>query len=294
MNKYTAFGMVVESEFPVPQIMAAESLQADVRICRASLPDMPQGQGFLMDENCVRFLIPEVGKFRISKGNLIEVDPTPSYSESLLAVYLMGSCIGAVLHQRGLFPLHGSCVTNGKDSIILTGDSGAGKSTLAAEFLSRGWKLMTDDVAVVKEIDGVPVVQSSYPSQKLWKDSLEQYSPEPERVHSLYAEDERVKYGVSIADKFYAGTAPLTHIIRLLPADAESSIQPIEGMAKVDQLMYNTYRFYLITKEKRQRHFQRCVTLAQKVPMSLVIRNKNEQTAAKLYEMITETVYKHL
>lgn len=295
MNNYLAFGLVIASDFPILQVPAAASGEpVDVTLCRADLSgvDIPE-DAFLIDKNEVCFLVPDVARFRITNGKLIEVDAVPGCAESLLAVYLMGSCMGAILHQRGLMPLHGSCVTDGQRSVLITGDSGAGKSTLAAEFLSHGWRLLTDDVSVIKDIGGTPVVQSSYPSQKLWQDSLEHYSGQLERIHSLYAEDDREKYGVSVTDLFYTGAAPLSRIVRLIPADAECSIQPVEGFARADQLMRNTYRPYMIVGDDRQLHFQRCVTLSMKVPMSLAVRNRSEQTAETLYQMIVDTVKNH-
>lgn len=288
MNKYRAFGLVLASEFPIIQVPVASSDEApDVFLRRADLSqvEIPE-DSFLIRDNDVRFLIDDAARFRITNGNLIEADCVENCSEEYLAVFLMGSCMGAILHQRGLLPIHGSCVTDGGRSVLITGDSGAGKSTLAAEFLANGWKLLTDDVSVIKDIEGTPVVQSSYPSQKLWQDSLEHYDRQLERIHSLYARDDREKYGVSVADLFYTGIAPLSHIVRLIPSELETQIQPIDGFARVHQLMCNTYRPYMIVGDGRQRHFQRCVTLSEKVPMSLVIRKNGEQCAARLYELI--------
>lgn len=286
--KYRAFGLVIASEFPIVQIPYAEDREeADVMICRKNLDayKIPEND-ILIESDAVMFGIPHIGSFRVTEGKLIEADCLEKGSETHLAVYLMGSCMGAILHQRGLMPLHGSCVTNGKRAILITGESGAGKSTLASEFLSHGWRLLTDDVAAVRDIETIPLVQSSYPSQKLWQDSLEHYAREAERVHSLYFNENREKFGVSVADMFCEGTVPLSLIVLLIPADTESCIQPIEGFAKVNQLMCATYRFYMIAKEKQQQHFQRCAALSLKVPMALVLRKKGVQSAECLYEMI--------
>ena len=49
------------------------------------------------------------------------------------------------------------------------------RADLSALPLRRGWKLITDDVSVVYDPEGLPLVQSSYPSQKLWRDALDRY-----------------------------------------------------------------------------------------------------------------------
>lgn len=289
-NTYFAFGLNILSEFPLTQVPETVSHKTpDITIKKCDLSKFPLiiDDEFHVSENEVYFTVEDLATFRITNGMQIDVDPHPNCQESRLSVYLMGSCMGAVLHQRNILPIHGSCITNGNYSIIITGNSGAGKSTLAAEFISRGWKLMTDDVAALSNIKTIPTVVSSYPSQKLWQDSIEHYSRNTEDIHSLYFDNGREKFGINVSEAFYSGSCPLSLIIRLDNADFPCHIQPIEGMAKVDQLMLNTYRSFMITAAHRQDHFRRCVELSTKVEMALVIRENGSQSAEKLYKMIT-------
>lgn len=284
---YRAFGLDLESEFSIAQLPPADFARADVTIVRRELEQyrVPDDHVSVKPGEIV-LTIGAMGKFRITGGSLIEAQPFSGGSDAMLGVYLMGSCMGAVLHQRGFLPLHGSCVTDGSRAVLITGDSGAGKSTLAAEFLSRGWKLITDDVTAVFDVEGTPMVQSSYPSQKLWQDALEHYDRPRKDIHSLYIDENREKFGVNVSRYFMEGTAPLSLIVRLIPTEGALHIQPIEGMAKVDQLMANTYRPYMVEQEHLQRHFQRCVTLSGKVEMALALRPRQGATAPRLYEMI--------
>lgn len=290
--KFNAFGLIIESEFKILQLPNTDiTQQADVYISSSDLSNIEvEDKDFYIEVGMILIGTPDKVWFKIIDGSQIIVNSALDISDSLLSVYLIGSCMGAILHQRGMLPLHGSCVTNGADTVLIMGNSGAGKSTLAAEFLANGWKLLTDDVAVIKEIDGIAVVQSSFPSQKLWIDSLNNSFHDKEQAQSLYTQNNQNKYNVSVEEMFYEGTVPLSHIVRLIAADEESGTYPIEGMAKVNQLMANTYCPYMILKENQPRHFQRCITLAQKVPMSLVIRKNGEQSAPRLYEMICNTL----
>ena len=285
---YKAFGLVVESCFPIAQIPEVESGEPDVRIVRADLSGLPKARRRITTPGANYIRTWGQGVMRVTGGNLIEVDPSEDASESFIGVYLMGSCMGAILCQRGFMLLHGSCVTDGTRSILITGDSGAGKSTMAAEFLKRDWKLLTDDVATVFDADGIPMVQSSYPSQKLWQDALDRYEKPEHSVHTLYSMEAREKFGINVASSFYDGAAPLSMVVRLLPDDRPCSLTPMEGMTKVDQLLRNTYRIKLIEQKDLQRHFQRCVTLSTKLPMALAIRENGKQCAETLYELITD------
>ena len=145
---YEAFGLILQSEYPIAQLPTAEAhMQPDVVIRQADLSAYGvAAEHYRLREQEFIASISNVGTFRITDGALIEADPAEACELSNLGVYLMGTCMGAVLHQRGYMPLHGSCVTDGTHAILITGDSGAGKSTLAAEFLRQGWYLLTDDV----------------------------------------------------------------------------------------------------------------------------------------------------
>lgn len=287
--KYRAFGLTLLSPFPIVQAMpAGEGDAVDVTVSQRDLSQvsrMPE-EGICVGENEVLLRIPDVGKFRMTGGDRIEVDPVPGYLPTLMDVYLMGSCMGAILQQRGMFLLHGSCVTDGYRAILITGDSGAGKSTLAAEFVAQGWRLMTDDVAAVEDIGGEPVVRSSYPTQRLWADAVERYGRRGGQIRSLYTEGDSEKFGLDASRYFWDGKCPVRLILRLLPKELPQLIQPIEGLAKIDQLMRNTYRLYMMPLAAQQTHFRRCFLLAEQVPMALLLRDQRGQSARGSYETI--------
>lgn len=285
---YKAFGLVIESAFPIAQLPAVAPQSPDIRIVRADLSGLSQQQRVFSGPHGCYFRGQDRCDHRITDGCLIEVDPADDYDPSKLGIYLMGTCMGAVMYQRGVMLLHGSCVTDGERSILFTGDSGAGKSTLAAEFLRRGWKLITDDVSALYDPEGEPMVQSSYPSQKLWQDALVRYERPDSDIHSLYFTDSREKFGVDVSRFFFDGRARLSMVVRLLPHAPVCELTPIEGMTKVDQLMRNTYRLNLIEQHNLQRHFQRCVTLSTKLPMAAVSRMDGEDCAGRMYELITD------
>lgn len=287
--RYKAFGLILYSEIAIIQLpIIAEHFVPDVfiRKCDLSEYNIKDGQ-YRIKKDELLFGVSKVAKFHITNGKCIEVDPDEKCAESLLGVYLMGSGMGAILHQRGYMPIHGSCVTDGTQAVLITGDSGAGKSTLAAEFLSHGWKLLTDDVAAISDTGDIPVVQASYPSQKLWQDSMEKYEKSEKDVHSLYISENREKFGVDVSEYFYDVFCPLRLIVRLIPTDTPCHMELIDGMTRVDQLIRNTYRSYMIVPEEREAYFRRCVVLSGKVFMVLLTRQNGIKCADTLFEIIT-------
>jgi len=287
MYYYKAFGLKLASEFEIPQVVRIDECEADVNIKIADIPaEELGGKYFINEKNRMLMEEPDVGRFRVTNGNLIEVC-AKDIASSEIPVFVMGGCMGTAMHQRGMFPMHGSCVTNGKQTILITGDSGAGKSTTASVFIARGWKLLTDDLAIIDDPEGKAMVQPSYPTQKLWDNSPEMENKQGLERHSLYTENEHEKFSVRVDDVFCHEPQPLTCVVRLAPWNGPTRVQEITGVSKVDQLMYNTYRPYLIMEEDKQRHFQRCVTLSLHVKMLLARRNMFAESRELLYNLIT-------
>ena len=89
------------------------------------------------------------GRYLVQNGNEIIVEPAADSLASDVRVFLLGSCIGALLHQRGLLVIHAGAVYTEKGAVLFTGHSGCGKSTLLGELMRRGYKMMVDDVCAV-------------------------------------------------------------------------------------------------------------------------------------------------
>ena len=89
--------------------------------------------------------------------------------------------------QRKILPLHGSAIAIEGKAYAIVGESGAGKSTLAASLLSRGYKLLSDDVIpILLSEKNIPFVVPAYPQQKLWLESLNQFEMKAELLSTYY------------------------------------------------------------------------------------------------------------
>lgn len=289
--KYKAFGFIIESPYPILQVEeAAGDAVPDIFVKESALPDVAalDERYYMTSEESVSYNSPVLGAMKISGGNLIEVQCKEGSTDEEFGLLVMGTCMGAIMHQRGLLPIHGSCVTDGKRSVLISGDSGAGKSTLASEFLAHGWKLVTDDVSLIKNISETPVVQSSYPSQKLCPDSMVSYKTEEREYKFLFNIDETQKYAVSVQNTFHEGTAPLSLFVYLRITDDETRVEKASGFDCVHYLQRNTYCKEYLSSDRRNAFFQNIVTLSQKLPMVLAYREDGKQTAGMLYEMITK------
>ncbi|WP_244517602.1 hypothetical protein [Ancylobacter rudongensis] len=123
--------------------------------------------------------VPMVGRFLVRQSGDITVAPQPGASDAEIRLFLLGSVLGMVCHQRGLLPLHASSVVIDGGAVAFCGHSGMGKSTLALRFARRGHAVVSDDVCVLD--NGAPArVRPSFPRLKLWRDAIEDAALSPE------------------------------------------------------------------------------------------------------------------
>ncbi|MBB5710540.1 HprK-related kinase A [Sphingomonas xinjiangensis] len=87
-------------------------------------------------------------------GDFVIPDAAPlPLSQGLLAAE-MAMNLQMALGQRRYLLLHASAVERDGKAVLMTGLSGAGKSTLAALMMSRGWRLMGDEFALIDPATG--------------------------------------------------------------------------------------------------------------------------------------------
>jgi hypothetical protein len=214
---YTAFGLSIRSDFLLPELIGATSGQpADITI-RTGCVDQ-----FLLD-------MEGIARYRVSAGTEITVEPYPEADEDSIRLFLMGSVFGALLHQRGLLPLHASAIETPKGAVLFAGGSGKGKSALAAAFYTRGYRVIADEICLV---DGNCF--PAFPRLMLWPDILDQTGLWKPNVRP--ARPNLKKFHVPL-ERFASEPSPV-YAIYLLGANnaAESSLEPVSGFNKVAEL----------------------------------------------------------
>ncbi len=82
-------------------------------------------------------------------GDFTIPDAAPLPLRQGLLAAEMGMNLQMALAQRRYLLLHASAVERDGRALLMTGVSGAGKSTLAALLMTRGWRLMGDEFALV-------------------------------------------------------------------------------------------------------------------------------------------------
>ncbi len=79
--------------------------------------------------------------------------PLPADLSLLMMETALNWCVASRI--RNMLILHSAVVEKGGKAVILPGESGSGKSTLAAALVSRGWRLLSDEFALIRLSDGL-------------------------------------------------------------------------------------------------------------------------------------------
>lgn len=222
-------------------------------------------------------------RFLVSDGARIAIDAPPGKAGIDIRIWLLGTVMAALLHQRGFLPLHANLVALERGgAAAFVGDSGAGKSTLAGWFEQHGHRVLGDDLCAVRFDDaGRPLVYPGIPRLKLWKESLRLLGRSPlglERVAS-----DLDKYHVPLArDDSADSLAPLalrrvyvlSRVLGRAEHDGQPLIAPIAGGEAAAAVLANAFRWYLgqAIHHGARSQFDQCVAVARHAGLFMVHR----------------------
>lgn len=256
---YRLFGLTIASAIELPELPPVDADgPADVVI--SEWTGEKAGPGTIV--------IPDIAAFHVSGGSRIRIAAAQGAAPRNVRLYLLGSAMGLLLHQRGLLPLHAGAVEIDGRAIAFMGASGTGKSTLAAWFHDRGHGFLADDVLVVRfGDDGWPVALPGMPRLRLWREALELSGREPSGFERSYAgDDDWEKYDVPLAVDA-AGEPPIAALYRIDFGET-AAIHRLQGLATAEAVFANTYRGHYVTEEgDPAAHWRSCLALVERVPV---------------------------
>jgi hypothetical protein len=244
--QYTACGLVIESEFEIPELAAGSEPAPDVTIRLGTAPEsleQPNAEGVLyqVTPREVLLKVPRIARYWVQAGQEIVIDRETGAPDEDVRVFLLSSVLGALLHQRGLLPLHGSAIAAPHGAALFLGQSGSGKSTLAAEFRRRGYRVLTDELcAISPDANGVPRICPSYPRLRIWADAAGQLGQSLDGLLPVRSAIE--KYSLPLSD-YSPEAQAISAVYGLHPGNtSELSVTSLEGSGKLREITSNVYR----------------------------------------------------
>lgn len=267
-NYYKAFGFTIKSSIALPELKSMPSSldTVDIEIEFGNLTEAwnsvsTPSNRFFVSKQQIMFHLAHIAIYSIENGNKIIVSPMEGTEESQLRLYILGSCMGAILMQRKVFPLHGSAIAIDGKAYAIVGHSGAGKSTLASAFIEEGYDLLTDDIIPLtfSKESGKPSVIPTYPQQKLWQESLTHFGHDSSNYKPLI--NRKTKFAVPVTNQFSDKPLPLAGIFELVKTKEDHiTLMPIQKLDRLQTIFNHTYRNNFIDgMNLREWHFQSAV-----------------------------------
>lgn len=279
-DRHRAFGLVLGSVWPLPELMAAEAGGAvDIEVVESTVPAelagaVERGVRFEAAPGRLLLRVDNVANYLAVDGGKILVQRMPGADLADVRAFLLTVVMGAVLQQRGDLVLHGSAIeVPGAGAVMFLGRSGAGKSTMAAEFRRRGYPVLTDDLCVVRpDASGCMMVQAGIPHLKLWADSLAQLGLGSEGLQRVRQKIE--KRILPIAENFVSEARLAGRVFVLTPSERKAPVlEELSGTVKFEVFRNHTYRHgFLAGSTEKAQHFRAAMGLAGRVPVHAALR----------------------
>jgi hypothetical protein len=278
---YNTYDFCLESELVLPELLTTNAIpQVSVRLGEVKLPTskQPNRPDSLTAET-------EVGKFFISAGREIVIEPAPRVEEAKLRLFLLGPIMALLLRQRGHLVLHASGVAINGGVVAFLGDAGWGKSTLAQAWCQRGYKLITDDVMSVQINPQHCLVWPSYPQVKLWPEAASSLGYVLESLPLLFSQSTKLIHRQE--NGFSHTPLPLKQIYILGGASPQHQIEPLPPQQAFLWLVRHSRAMQIPNSPDLDAlHFRQCAELVKCIPIRRLQRQYNLASLPELINLI--------
>lgn len=174
--RYRAYGLTFACEFPLPELPVApdDASPVDVRIevgdpvtpeavAEALKPEADIELSLKFETTRCTLFFTSVGRFTVSEGRHILVEPIEGLGPSTWRLPLLGAVMALLLEQRGFFVLHAGALDMGGFAVSFLGQKKQGKSTLNAALSVAGYPLFSDDTVALSWPDSVGAEKTALP-----------------------------------------------------------------------------------------------------------------------------------
>ncbi|MBW4577935.1 MAG: hypothetical protein KME08_22130 [Aphanothece sp. CMT-3BRIN-NPC111] len=288
MFSYLAYGLGIHSQLPLPELVSGEATTdvviqlGKVTFCQSDLTRRESHTQVTAAE--AKLFYKNVGTFLVRGGREIIIDPVLGVEERVLRLFILGSALGVLLHQRGLLVLHSSAIAVNDTAVAFLGGSGWGKSTTAGAFHRRGYAVMADDVVAVQMDAGYPMLFPGFPRLKLWPEAAVYLGDDLETLPQLHPDLE--KRNRSTTEGFSQDFIPLKRIYVLAEGESQA-IEVLKPQEAFKELVGHSYAVGLLKATgTTSSHFRQCIKLANCLPICRLIRPRSLLELPALTQMV--------
>jgi len=215
-----------------------------------------------------------VACFKVQNGNKIIISPHEGADDASIRLFLNGSVFGALLHQKGILPLHGCSFRYQDKGIVICGISGAGKSSVTVAFCQNGADFITDDITPLQINETETVIKPIKTQLKLWDDSIKKLQIENTDLKKIRPALEKF-YLPSPEPMMVIEKQQLNHLFILRTHNKNEFItEELNGIEKYNALRKQIYRKLYLKgmPETEKKYFKELLQLSEIVKVTRIIR----------------------
>lgn len=294
MYTYKLYNFIVKSNIEIIDLQEVEySSDIDINIFSKEIEnekilDINDFNDYKFEDQKFTLIVQNVAKYNVFNGNLINIEYSKNATSDEINLYLLGSCLGVILYQRGYLPIHASAIETNKGSVFFSGDSGMGKSTTLKAFLNKGYKMVSDDVVALEfDKNNEIIIYPSFPRTKIWQDAADKLNINTEKLNRISKNTD--KYSLPIDLKMFSDSVLEPHIFYEINKTDKSKvyIEEVIGIDKIKLLLKNTYRpQYLEYLNNKKEHFKQISKLAESIKVKKIYRPENIDSISELVQIL--------
>ncbi len=284
MPRYRLSGFVLQSDAPLPELLAARGnpthvFELDAGGRTAGRPRWYHHWQETADKRWLSFGRTPRGyvlrfrslvDFELSRDlTRIRARPLRAVRADTLRHLLLDQVWPLVLSGSGRLVMHASAIVrpDGR-AVAFAGPAAVGKSSLAAAMASTGCRLLSDDCLLLAKSGRGWRAVPGYPGVRLWPDMLAAVAAGGEEVSDVahYTSKKRL---AATAVPFARRAAPLSavYLLRARSATAKIRIAPLTGAAALMELVPFTYLLDFEARAQLERSFAHLAALTTTVPI---------------------------
>ena len=212
---------------------------------------------------------PDLADFLLQPGSgriLLAADA--SADDNTLEHLLVDQVLPRFLAHREQLLIHASAVTlEGRHALFL-GPSGWGKSTLAGLLQQHGHAVHSDDCVELRLANDRHVALPTYPSLRLYSDSLDNLFPGTVDTTPVASYSEKLRVALELPEGALAGVPVDALYVLGDPAHAGESVRisPMRPSQTCRALIAHSFRLDLADRAGNVAHFARCAAVVNAVP----------------------------
>jgi hypothetical protein len=229
----------------------------------------------------------KIGDYLIERrGRKITACPVPDALFGEFRDLLLTTIASFALLERGVEPMHASCIGRGGRAVAFAGRAGSGKSTLAAFFARRGCEFLTDDLLPLGVRGRKVLAYPSVPEVKLHPRAAHALELNPVRLPPVWRGAQKRIWQVRHARR------PLPLAAIYFPQVSPTARRPRLTRLSRSQLFQTLLRFnfnpQLQTRKRLRRQFALFSRLADSVPARRLIVPRGFHRLERVAERIEQ------